>query len=568
MGYVDNFGSAKLEGERLGMGTGCGNCEHNMQSYRKTSDEFKLEAPEYFNFGFDVIDRFAEDPNLQMMIWAGDDEPEKRMSYAHFRDRTNQIVNVLNGLGLGKNDRIMIVMSRTPEWWESMIGMIKAGIVAVPGTTQLTQKDIKYRLETSNVKCVISDADNAPKFDEARKSFPELNNLIIVRGRRDGWQNYESLVSSADKVIPSGAKVRTHRDDPMLLYFTSGTTGYPKMVLHTHSYPVGHTVTGKFWLDLRPGDLHWNLSDTGWAKAAWSSLFGPLNTGATVFVHNTKGKYSAHLTLDLLSKYRVTSFCAPPTAYRLLIVEDLKAYDLSALRSCVGAGEPLNPEVIDSWKQQTGITIRDGYGQTETVLIVGNFPVDDAPVRPGSMGKPAPGFNVDVVDDEGKPLPPNREGDIAIRVKPDRPVGLFREYLGNPEATAATFREGWYLTGDRAYRDEDGYLWFVGRADDVIISSGYRIGPFEVESALIEHPAVLESAVVAKPDAVRGEIVKAFVVLRPGFEPSDGLIKEIQNFVKSNTAPYKYPREIEFRKELPKTVSGKIRRIDLREKRK
>lgn len=554
-----------VTGEKY-MATKCGNHDHNMRDYKETYANYRLESPEYFNFGFDVIDRYAEDPELLMMHWAGDGVVERRLSYACFRDRSNQVVNALNRLGLKKNDHVMIVMSRVPEWWESMIGMIKAGVIAVPGTTQLTEKDIKYRLGASHIRCVISDSDNAPKFDEARKDFPELNSLILVDGEREGWQNYEKLLSNEESVVRPENTVKTHKDDPMLLYFTSGTTGRPKMTLHTHSYPIGHTVTGKFWLDLRPGDLHWNLSDTGWAKAAWSSLFGPLGAGATLYVHNTKGKYSANLTLDLLSKYGVTSFCAPPTAYRLLIVEDLTKYDLSSLRSCVGAGEPLNPEVIDIWKTQTGIQIRDGYGQTETVFIVGNFPAHDAPIKPGSMGRPAPGFIIDVIDENAQPLPPNREGDIAVRVKPERPLGLFREYWGNPGATNATYRGDWYITGDRAYRDEDGYFWFVGRADDVIISSGYRIGPFEVESALIEHPAVLESAVVAKPDPVRGEIVKAFVVLRPGFEPSDKLAKDIQDFVKSLTAPYKYPREIEFSRELPKTISGKIRRIELRQK--
>lgn len=542
--------------------------DHNMRSYGETFGVYKTESPEYFNFGFDVIDKFAEDATLQMMLWAGDNAPDRRFSYADFRDRSNQVANALNSLGLGKSDHVMIVMSRVPEWWESMIGMIKAGIVAVPGTTQLTEKDIRHRLEASHIKCVITDSDNAAKFDGAIKGISGIESLILVDGNREGWLNYESVVSKAATIIDTRNKVKTHKNDPLLLYFNSGTTGNPKMTLHSHSYPLGHTVTGRFWLDLRPGDLHWNLSDTGWAKAAWSSMFGPLITGATIFVHNTKGKYSANLTLDLLSRYGVTSFCAPPTAYRLLVVEDLTKYDLGALRSCVGAGEPLNPEVIDIWKNQTGLQIRDGYGQTETVLIVGNFPVDDAPVKPGSMGKPAPGFSIDVIDEKAVPLPPNKEGDIAVRVKPDRPIGLYREYWGNPGATEATYRGDWYITGDRAYKDEDGYFWFVGRADDVIISSGYRIGPFEVESALIEHPAVLESAVVAKPDAVRGEIVKAFVVLKPGFEASDELAKELQDFVKNLTAPYKYPREIEFETELPKTVSGKIRRVELRQKSK
>ena len=546
----------------------CGTGVQNMPSYQETYDHYRSESPEYFNFGYDVIDKFAGEPDMKMMVWAGDNCEDRHLSYAYFRDRTNQVVNTLNSLGLKKNDRVMIVMSRVPEWWESMIGMIKAGVIAVPGTTQLTQKDIKQRIDASNIRCVITDSDNAHKFDEARKEFPGLDSFIIVDGERDGWLNYESLVSKASKTVSAEDRVKTHKDDPMLLYFTSGTTGQPKMTLHSHCYPIGHQITGRFWLDLRPGELHWNLSDTGWAKAAWSSLFGPLGVGATIFVHNTKGKYSANLTLDLLSKFGVTSFCAPPTAYRLLIVEDLTKYDLSSLRSCVGAGEPLNPEVIDIWKKQTGLQIRDGYGQTETVLIVGNFPVEDAPVKPGSMGKAAPGFVIDVIDEQSRPLPPNKEGDIAVKVKPDRPIGLYREYWGNPAATQATYRGDYYITGDRAYRDEDGYFWFVGRADDVIISSGYRIGPFEVESALIEHPAVLESAVVAKPDPVRGEIVKAFVVLREGYEPSDKLATELQDFVKNLTAPYKYPREIEFESELPKTVSGKIRRVELRQRKK
>jgi acyl-coenzyme A synthetase/AMP-(fatty) acid ligase len=544
------------------------NAAHNMVTYARTYQEYKPEVPESFNFGFDVIDRYAENPALTMMTWVGEDGSERSLTYAHFRERSAKVANALSSLGLTANDHVMIVMSRVPEWWESMLGMIKAGIVAVPGTTQLTSKDIAYRLRASEIKAVITDIDNASKFEEASASVPHVAHLILTGASRPGWKNYEELVDRAEGFIDPARRAKTHKNDPMLLYFTSGTTGYPKMVLHPHAYAQAHSVTGKFWLDLREGDLHWNLSDTGWAKAAWSSFFGPLGTGATLFVHNTKGKYSAHSTLEILSHHRITSFCAPPTAYRMLVVDDLTRYDLSRLRSCVGAGEPLNPEVIDSWRDQTGITIRDGYGQTETVLIVGNFPTPDCPVKPGSMGRPAPGVLVDVIDEDGNPLPDNKEGDIAVKVKPERPLGLYREYWNNPEATQATYRGDWYITGDRAYRDEDGYLWFVGRADDVIISAGYRIGPFEVESALVEHPAVMESAVVAKPDPVRGEIVKAFVVVKPGYEPSAELVANIQDFVKNLTAPYKYPREIEFMAELPKTVSGKIRRIDLRAREK
>ncbi len=541
---------------------------HNMDNYQETYAQFKQQVPEFFNFGFDVIDRFAEDPAQQMMVWVGDEGDKLSFSYAAFRDKSAAVADALYRLGIQKGDHVMIVMSRVPAWWECMIGMIKAGIVAVPGTTQLTPKDIEYRLKASHARAVITDVENAAKFEDASKSLPDVQHLILTGGERQGWLNYETLVSNARTEIPPEMRVKTTSKDPMLLYFTSGTTGYPKMVLHTHGYPIGHLVTGKYWLDLGKEDLHWNLSDTGWAKAAWSSLFGPLMTGATLFVHNGKGKYDAHMTLELLSAHKVTSFCAPPTAYRMLVVEDLRKYDVSSLRSCVGAGEPLNPEVIAQWKDMTGTTIRDGYGQTETVLIVGNFPAQDVTIKPGSMGKPAPGVVVDVIDEDGRPMPNGAEGDIAVKITPERPVGLFTEYWGNPQATEGTYRGEWYVTGDRAFRDEDGYLWFVGRADDVIISAGYRIGPFEVESALIEHPAVMESAVVAKPDPVRGEIVKAFVVLKAGVEPSDKLVSEIQAFVKNITAPYKYPREIEFMKELPKTVSGKIRRVDLRQREK
>jgi acetyl-CoA synthetase/medium-chain acyl-CoA synthetase len=349
-----------------------------------------------------------------------------------------------------------------------------------------------------------------------------------------------------------------------MIYFTSGTVGYPKMVLHTHaSYPIGHIVTGKYWINAREGELHWNLSDMGWAKAAWSSLFGPWNTGAALFVLDARGRFDAKQTLEVLQRYSINSFCAPPTAYRMLVLENLASYNLKALGSCIGAGEPLNPEVIDAWRKGTNLTIRDGYGQSESVLLAGNFPGME--VRPGSMGKPSPGINLAIIDDEGREVKTGQEGDIAVRVKPERPVGLFHSYWRNDEAMQAAFKGEWYITGDRGINDEDGYFWFVGRADDVIISAGYRIGPFEVESALIEHPAVAEAAVVASPDEMRGDIVKAFVILAPGYEGSDALAAEIQEHVRTVTAPYKYPRKIEFVKELPKTVSGKIRRVELRE---
>ncbi len=387
---------------------------------------------------------------------------------------------------------------------------------------------------------------------------------LLIGTERAGWANFDEGVRGASAAFEPEL---TRSDDPGILYFTSGTTGPPKMVLHTQaSYGLAHRLTGELWLDLKPDDVHWNLSDTGWGKAAWSSFFGPWHMGACVFSVDTRGKFNAVAALRTLASYRITTWCAPPTALRLMVRENLSAYQFSKLRHCVSAGEPVNPEVISGWKAATGLTIYEGYGQTETVILIANFRPLGREVRAGSMGQPTRGFELALLDRELNELPADQEGEIAIRIKPNRPLGLFREYWRNPEENAARFRGDWYLTGDTARRDADGYYWFVGRADDVIKSAGYRIGPFEVESALIEHPSVVEAAVVGKTDAVRGQIVKAFVVLRKGYSTSDSLKAELQEHCKRVTAPYKYPREIQFVSELPKTSSGKIRRIDLRER--
>ena len=400
------------------------------------------------------------------------------------------------------------------------------------------------------------------KVEEAAAGCPDLKYLSVVGEEKRGWLSFQAQVDSASAHFE--AEEPTKSSDSLLIYFTSGTVGYPKMVLHTQaSCAIGHTLSAKYWHDLKSTDLQWTLSDTGWAKAAYGKLFGQWTLGAAVMQHDARGRFDAALTLQMLETYGVTSFCAPPTAYRMMVLEDLTKYDLSNLRHCTGAGEPLNPEVMKQWESGTGLTIYDGYGQTETVLLVGNFRC--LPVRPGSMGKPVPGFTIGVVDEQGDEVPVGEEGQIAVKIKPERPVGLFQEYWRDDEAMENSFYGDWYFTGDKAYKDEDGYYWFVGRADDVIISAGYRIGPFEVESALIEHPAVAESAVVASPDPVRGDIVKAFVILAPDYVPSDELIGSLQEHVRTATAPYKYPRAVEFVTELPKTVSGKIRRVELRE---
>jgi len=533
---------------------------HNMTDYEQTVREFKLEVPERFNFARDVIGKWAQDPEKLAMHWLGAAGEERRLTFAEFAERSDRFARVLQGQGVRPGDRVMVQLPRVPAWWEVLLGCFKAGAVAVPGTVLLTPKDIHYRTTLAEGVAYVCDADNAAKVDQVKAECPSLKTLIQVDGEaKDGWLDYERVMSAAERGF---ATVDTRASDPALIYFTSGTVGNPKMVLHTHaSYPIGHVITGRFWLDLRPDDLHLNLSETGWAKAAWSSFFGPWNMGAALFVQDARGKFNAAETLQLLENYPITTFCAPPTAYRMLVLEDLTRYRTS-LRWCVGAGEPLNPEVIETWHRGTGHLIRDGYGQTETVLLCGNYP--SLEVRPGSMGKPSPGMPVAVIDDDGQVLGPDNEGDIAVRYRPERPVGLFQEYWKNPAATEASRRGDWYVTGDRAYVDRDGYFWFVGRADDVIISAGYRIGPFEVESALVEHPAVAEAAVVGKGDPMRGTIVKAYVILAPGHEGSEQLAGELQDHVKKVTAPYKYPREIEFVSELPKTISGKIRRVELR----
>jgi acyl-coenzyme A synthetase/AMP-(fatty) acid ligase len=531
-------------------------------TYEELRASFRLEVPEQFNFARDVVGRWAEERNRRAMVWLGRDGQERQITFRDFYRRARRAAAAFRAAGISKGDRVLVVMPRVPEWWETLLGLELIGAVAAPGTTLLTPRDMKYRVELARATAAVMDAENARKLAEVRAECPDLRTVFVLGDPLPGTEDYSAALDAASEYEEFEP---TRSGEPALLYFTSGTTGYPKMVAHTHaSYGIGHQITGRLWLDLTPNDLHWTLSDTGWAKAAWGCLYGPWSQGAAIFMQDATGRFDAKETLRLLERYQITTFCAPPTAYRLLVLEDLKAYDLRDLRHCVGAGEPLNPEVIDAWQQGTGLTIRDGYGQTETVLLCGNFPGME--VRPGSMGRPSPGFEVAVIDDAGQPLEPGQEGDIAVRVRPERPVGLFQEYWNDPAATQGAMRGDYYVTGDRAYMDGDGYFWFVGRADDVIISAGYRIGPFEVESALVEHPAVVESAVVASPDPVRGEIVKAFVILAPGYEPSDQLTEEIQEHVKRVTAPYKYPREIEYVTELPKTISGKIRRIELRER--
>jgi medium-chain acyl-CoA synthetase len=534
--------------------------EHNMSNYEDTYASFSWERPEKYNFARDVIDHWAsQDANKLAMIWIDDNGNELKRTFSDISSASKKLSNVLTGLGVQRGDTIILMLGRNIEWWEVFTASLRMGAVISPGTTQLSAKDLSYRINAAGATCVITDDANASKLDEVISECPSIRAKLVIDAERTDWTAYQSVMANSSDEFETAD---TDSDENAMCYFTSGTTGYPKMCIHAHSYGIGHQTTGNYWLDLSADDLHWNISDTGWAKAAWSSYFGPWNCGATIFVHHAAG-FSAKRTLELIEQFPITTMCGAPTIYRMLVLEDLKKYKFDTLRHSVGAGEPLNPEIIEIWKEATGITIRDGYGQTETVILCGSFPCIEP--RFGSMGKPAPGIDLCVIDNDGNPVAANTEGDIAVKVKPERPQGLFREYKDNPEKTAETFKGDWYLTGDRAYKDEDGYFWFVSRADDVILSAGYRIGPFEVESALIEHKAVAESAVVSSPDETRGEVVKAFVILAPGFEASGELMKELQDHVKSVTAPYKYPRKLEFVDSLPKTVSGKIRRIELRE---
>ncbi len=532
-----------------------------MTDYEAVRAAFRWPRPDRYNFARDAIDRHAaRDPDARALLWVGPDGSVVDRSFGEIASLSRRIARLLEEAGVGRGEAMLIVLSRHHAWWTLMTAGLRAGLVLVPGTTQLSAKDIAYRIAASGAVAVATDAANAEKLEHAIEmagtDAPRAR--LLVDGARDGWID---MARAAAAMPDDFATVDTAAEEPALCYFTSGTTGMPKMTVHGHVYALAHEPTGRWWLDLAPGDLHWNVSDTGWAKAAWSSYFGPWHMGAAVFVDGAGG-FDPKRALSMFARFPVTSLCAAPTVYRMFVQEDLSAFRFPHLRHCVGAGEPLNPEVIETWRRATGLIIRDGYGQTETTLLCGSFPC--LPVRPGSMGRPAPGIDLQIIDEEGNVLPPGEEGDIAVRVRPERPPGLFLGYRDDPERTAACFRGDWYLTGDRGLRDEEGFFWFVGRADDVILSSGYRIGPFEVESALLEHPAVVESAVVASPDPTRGEVVKAFVVLAPGFAPDEALVRALQEHVKATTAPYKYPRRIEFVASLPKTVSGKIRRVELR----
>ncbi len=527
-----------------------------MDSYEKVYRGFRWNTPEYFNFGA-TIDRFAADPDRVALLWEDQDGNRARLTFADVSAQSNRVANVLAGLGIKPGDPILIVLPRIPLWQAAYIGALKAGALVVPCTPMLREKDLVYRANHSEAKAIIAAGESAALAGELRNQCPSIKIHLTAGSSRGGWTSLPEAMTEASERFEVA---NTRATDLAICYYTSGTTRDPKAVLHAHAYCYSQKFTGLNWLGLGPADLHWTTSDTGWAKAAYGVLFGPWMNGVTIFMYN--GKFDPRKELELLKRYGITTFCAPPTEYRMLVKEDLAKCRLPKLRHCTAAGEPLNPEVIEVWREHFNRTIADGYGQTETIIAACNTP--GMKVKPGSMGRPFPGHDVRIVDDDVTECGEGASGQIAIRVKPEKPPSIMREYWKDPDENARVFRGGYYLTGDQAYRDADGYLWFVGRADDIITSAGYRIGPFEVESALLEHPAVLESAVVGSPDPDRGHIVKAFVRLRPGVSGSGALERELQEHCKRITAPYKYPREIEFVDDLPKTASGKLRRVELR----
>lgn len=550
------------------------NLEQSLDDYRRSVDRFRWDVPEVFNFGRDVVDRMAVDPDRPALLWRNASGGERRLSFADVARESNRFAQLLRSLDVRPGQPVIIMLPRIPEWHIAVVGALKAGALAIPSSTILRPKDIAYRACHSEAVAIVSIDDQTDAVDAVRDEMPSVKHFIVCardnggsdadntsggRSQSDGsqWIDLRTSLDAASDDDSAGHPTRA--SDPALVYYTSGTTGPPKAVLHNHGYTSAQRHTALLWHGVRAGDRIWTTSDTGWAKAAYGVIFGPWSAGAEVFMYD--GRFEATRELELLAEVAPQAFCAPPTEFRLLVKEDLSQLRLPALRECVSAGEPLNPEVIRAWRDATGLTIRDGYGQTETILLVGNFP--GTPVRPGSMGLPMPGHRVEVIDEAGNALPPGEVGDIALH---GAPPSLFVEYWKDDEATRACRRGDWYVTGDRAYLDDDGYFWFVARSDDLIISAGYRIGPFEVESALIEHPDVVEAAAVAAPDADRGSIVKAYVVVRDGASAGPELAKRLQEHVKNTTAPYKYPRAIEFVDALPKTVSGKIRRIDLRKR--
>lgn len=531
-------------------------------------ENFEITAPENFNFAYDVVDAWAaEAPEKLAMLWTNDEGEEKRYTFADIKRESDRVASFFVQLGIKRGDCVMMMLKRRVEFWFTIVALHKIGAVAIPATHLLTPKDLIYRSNSAGIRMIVAADDPLiiQHVNDSLSQSPSVEFLVSAGSYNEGnWYSMdEGMMSAPEFVKPDFVNTDS---DISLLYFTSGSSGQPKMVAHNFLYPLGHIVTAKYWHNVHQDSLHLTVADTGWGKAVWGKLYGQWIVGAAVFVYDHE-KFTPADILSVMAKYRVTSFCAPPTIYRFLIREDMSQYDLSALEYCTTAGEPLNPSVFDAWKESTGLTIYEGFGQTETTLTIATFPWMTP--KPGSLGIPNPAYNMDLLTPDGRSAEDGENGEIILHTDRRLPIGLFESYYKNPELTKTVHYDGIYHTGDVAWRDSDGYYWFVGRTDDVIKSSGYRIGPFEVESALMTHPAVVECAVTGVPDEVRGQIVKATIVLAKeyvDYPDKESLIKEIQNHVKRVSAPYKYPRVVDFVTELPKTISGKIRRVEIRQK--
>ena len=535
-------------------------------SYEDFKTNYRVNVPEHFNFGFDIVDEWAkQEPEKKALVWCDDDGNAHTFTFTEISERSNQVAHYFESLGITKGTVVMLILRRRWEYWVCATALHKIGAILIPGSLQLAKKDLIYRGNSANVHTMVclDDPYVIEQVEEAQPEVPSMVHKILVGAPKKGWHNFaaESATFPTTYERPTG-EAANKWDDIAIIYFTSGTTGQPKMVQHNHAHPLGHITTAKYWQQVQENKLHMSVSDSGWAKFGWGKIYGQWICGATIFAYDMK-KFIPTNLLQHMQDYKLTTFCAPPTMYRFMLQEDVASYDLSSIETFATAGEPLNPEVFEQWKRLTGKEIREGFGQTEGSVLLANFPWITP--KPGSTGKPSPLYDIHLINEDGTEAKAGESGSLTIcNLDHAYPVGLFTGYYKNPEATAATIHDGCYCPHDVFQPDEDGYYWFVGRNDDVIKCSGYRIGPFEVESALIEHPAVLECAITAAPDPIRGQVVKATIVLTKGYTPSDALTKELQNHVKHTTAPYKYPRIIEYVDELPKTLGGKIKRAQIR----
>ena len=537
----------------------------NLRYVKETYDEngllkhLDIDCPDDFNFGYDIVDDIAvNDPERVAMVWEHENGECRRFTFADIKRLSDKTCNYLASKGIGKGDFVMLVLKHSYQFWFICVALHKMGAIAVPATFMLKSHDIEYRIDAAGLKAaIVTDDDDIIESFEGAGNIDKLACRFTVNGHRDGWLDFDREMEECSE---AWERVPTKRTDRFLMYFTSGTSGNPKMAVHDYSYPLGHILLAKYWQQVEADGLHWTVADTGWAKNAWGKFYGQWIMEAAVFVYEYD-RFEPHHIMNMIEKHRITTFCCPPTMFRLYLNAGIEGHDLSSLKNCCIAGEPLSPDTFNTWYKATGLKLMEAFGQTESSVIVGTL--KGMTPKPGSMGKPSPQFRVELLDKEGNPVRPGEEGEICVSISPRVP-GIFVEYYRDEVKTNETLRDGWHHTGDVAWKDEDGYFWYLGRNDDIIKSSGYRISPFEIESVLVEHPAVLEVAVTGVPDPIRGQLVKATIILREAYKPTDELKKELQQFTKSRTAPYKYPRVIEFVDAIPKSISGKVRRVVIR----